>query len=427
MNNYLAYIIESGIVFSFLYLLYLLLFANTTFFNLNRLYLVTIVILSVIVPFINFNLTPENVLTRYAYEFDPVSITQTKITNSTPKLFIRILIYIYISGTVLFGLRFLFQLLKIFFIAKRAKTIKNDLVKIVVTDKNCSPFSFFNIIFLPREKEEDEVLVHELIHCRQGHSFDTIAMEAFTILQWFNPFVWLYRSSLKTVHEFLADEGVLLKGFNKPAYQHLLLEKAFDVRLSSLAANFNYSLLKKRIKMMTKNKSDKRSLLKYSLIVPFFMGMILYFGCTGKDEIKDAADKVIAAENEITPKNEITDENNQSATQEEVSQDKQIFVVVEEMPQFQGEQAEAFRKYLMLNVKYPELAKKNGISGKVFVQFVVDQQGKVTDAKILRGVHPLLDEEALRVVKSSPDWTPGKQRGQIVNVQFTVPITFGMK
>jgi TonB family protein len=101
-----------------------------------------------------------------------------------------------------------------------------------------------------------------------------------------------------------------------------------------------------------------------------------------------------------------------------------VFIVVEEMPSFQGQGGEGFREYLSKNIIYPEEAKKNKITGKVYVEFTVDAKGEVTDVKVVRSVHPLLDKEAVRVVESSPLWQPGKQKGKPVAVQFTFPIDF---
>ncbi len=101
-----------------------------------------------------------------------------------------------------------------------------------------------------------------------------------------------------------------------------------------------------------------------------------------------------------------------------------VFFIVEQMPQFNGMSQDAFREYLAQNLRYPESAKENGIEGRVFVQFTVKSDGSVADAKVVRGVDPALDREALRIVNDSPDWTPGRQQGQAVNVAFTFPVTF---
>ena len=103
---------------------------------------------------------------------------------------------------------------------------------------------------------------------------------------------------------------------------------------------------------------------------------------------------------------------------------KELFYIVEDMPDFQGGGQDAFRKYIAENLSYPERAVRDRFQGKVFVQFVVKADGSVADATIVRGVHPDLDREALRVVMSSPRWTPGRQKGQAVNVTFVFPVNF---
>ena len=110
---------------------------------------------------------------------------------------------------------------------------------------------------------------------------------------------------------------------------------------------------------------------------------------------------------------------------EEEFDDEEVFYIVEDMPTFNGgEPAVEFRKYIAQNLRYPDIAAENGISGRVIVQFAVSNVGKVVDAKVVAGVDPALDKEAMRVVMTSPSWTPGKQRGKAVKVLFTFPINF---
>jgi protein TonB len=104
--------------------------------------------------------------------------------------------------------------------------------------------------------------------------------------------------------------------------------------------------------------------------------------------------------------------------------EEEVFFIVEDMPSFEGKGQEGFREFISKNLRYPEIAAENGISGKVYVQFAVNSKGKVVDAIVVRGVDPALDMEAVRVVMSSPSWAPGKQRGKPVKVQFTFPINF---
>ena len=104
----------------------------------------------------------------------------------------------------------------------------------------------------------------------------------------------------------------------------------------------------------------------------------------------------------------------------------QVFFIVEEMPEFPGGDL-ALRKYIAQSVKYPVIAQENGIQGKVYVNFVVNEKGEVTQARIARGVDPSLDKEALRVINSLPRWKPGKQSGKPVKVSYTVPINFQLQ
>jgi protein TonB len=106
--------------------------------------------------------------------------------------------------------------------------------------------------------------------------------------------------------------------------------------------------------------------------------------------------------------------------------DTLLFYVIEEKPEFPGGQ-EALLTYIAKNTVYPDSAKENGIEGKVFISFVINKEGYVTRVKTIRSVHPLLDNEAVRVIESLPQWKPGKQRGQYVNVQFQIPINFTLK
>lgn len=112
--------------------------------------------------------------------------------------------------------------------------------------------------------------------------------------------------------------------------------------------------------------------------------------------------------------------------EEESEEERQIFMVVESMPEFPGGEA-ALYKYLAENIKYPQMAKESGIQGRVFVTFVVERDGRVTDVRVLRGIGGGCDEEAIRVVKGMPKWSPGKQRGKPVRVQYNLPVKFTLQ
>jgi TonB family protein len=218
---------------------------------------------------------------------------------------------------------------------------------------------------------------------------------------------------MKSIHEFLADEGVLKKGFLKSDYQTLILNEAMGLQVNNLTNNFNVSLLKNRIKMMTKTRSASWTLVKVMAAIPAFFAVLVFFtaGTVGN----------LAAQN--TQQQTKTTEEQKVVPQEKSQAAGPVFTVVETMPSFPGGQ-EAMSKYLATNIKYPENAKAKGIQGTVFITYVVETDGSVSNVKVLRGIESECDAEAFRVVSSMPKWTPGIQKGQAVRVQFNLPIKF---
>lgn len=147
-------------------------------------------------------------------------------------------------------------------------------------------------------------------------------------------------------------------------------------------------------------------------------------------EVLDIVDDDVEIEDDFDFDMEATDDTQYDFTtmisdDEEEIEEEEVFYIVEDMPTFNGgDPATEFRKYIAQNLRYPEIAAENGISGRVIVQFAVSRVGQVEDAVVVRSVDPALDKEAIRVVMSSPKWTPGKQRGKAVKVLFTFPINF---
>ena len=113
--------------------------------------------------------------------------------------------------------------------------------------------------------------------------------------------------------------------------------------------------------------------------------------------------------------------------EEEEVEEQEIFEVVEQMPEFPNGGMAGLMQYLSKNIKYPTIAQENGTQGRVTVQFVVNADGSIVDAKVIRGVDPYLDKEALRVINSMPKWKPGMQRGKAVRVKYTVPVMFRLQ
>jgi TonB family protein len=422
------FMLESGISLAIFALVYLLFLRNETFFGLNRIYLLASVCFSLILPFIHFQINTEMptvmldevtvTATGYQNLLQTVFIYSTNLTGAIEKTIqsIGLIRFIYILGTAVFLFLFLYRLLQIIVLIMNNESELNNGIRIVKIDRDTTPFSFFNFVFIDKNNANGsgmkEMLAHEMEHVRQRHSFDVLIFELLTIIQWFNPFIWLLKRSIRENHEFLADNGVLKPEVSSAAYRMLLINSAF-IQQPVFANNFNYSLIKIRIKMMTKIKSSKTAALKLSMGVLVTAGLLVIFGFDNEKyqiQEKKSPDK--------QAKIIVNDQQKSTQTEERVFGDPL------EQPTFQGGDLNKFKKWVQDNLKYPAKAKEKNISGKVYVQYVVSNTGDVVDVKVVRSVDPLLDEEAMRVVKSSPKWEPASSKGVKVKIQFTMPILF---
>lgn len=255
------------------------------------------------------------------------------------------------------------------------------------------------------------ILEHELVHIRKRHSLDNLLAGILMAVHWFNPFMWLIHKELKRVHEYEADRRAIEKTGSYRDYQALLFQQTFGVPYLSPINNFN-SFIKKRLLMLRKSNSS-RNFSRVFVFIPLAVALIFAFACSESNN-SDSADKSSErVEKEVAKK---------SNTSEEASED--VFIVVEDMPKFQGGNVADFREYVQQKLTYPEEAKEKGLEGTSYVKFIVNTKGEVEDVEVIRSAHPVLDQAATEAIKNSPDWEPGKQRGQKVKVKFTVPIVF---
>jgi TonB family protein len=424
------FVFESGVSLIIFTLVYLLFLRRETFFRLNRIYLMAAVLFSVLLPFIHFQansalpsfMLGEVAVTAMRYQnlLQTVTVYGTKLSGTFEQTIrsIGLIRFIYLSGTAFFLLLFLNRLLQITSLILYNESERKDGICIIKIDRDTTPFSFFNFVFINRNNLDSpgmkEMVAHETEHVRQGHSFDVLILELLTILQWFNPFIWLLKRSIRENHEFLADHGVLKPGVSSAAYRLLLLGSSYELQ-PVIANNFNYSLIKIRIKMITQIKSSKTAALKLSLGLMVTAALLMSFAF-------DKETYTIQDNQSVNQPTEAVVSN-----QQETKQTKdQVYKVVEQMPEFPGGDL-ALRTYIGKEVKYPDDAIKAGIQGKVYVTFVVSKDGKVINPKIIRSASPRLDKEALRVIGSMPKWIPGKQKGKNVDVSYTLPISFALK
>ena len=251
------------------------------------------------------------------------------------------------------------------------------------------------------ENEWTMVYTHEEEHTRQRHYIDLLLAELSLILSWWNPAMWLLRRDLSLNLEHLADDAVLAQGIEGKPYQYQLLRCATDCSVSPLYNPYNGSNnLKERIKMMNKKNSSKRAIQRLWLALPVAALTLL-----GGNYLlaRPVAERLPLLQN--------------------IGDEDPIYKTCEVLPQFPGGNDKLFL-WLAEEVRYPKEAEAKSIEGRVLVHFIVEKDGSVSSPTIMQSVDPLLDAEALRVVGKMPKWTPGKLKGKVVRVSFTLPIHF---
>ncbi|NPA35383.1 MAG: M56 family metallopeptidase [Chlorobi bacterium] len=429
MEFLINFLFESGVSIALLTTVYLFFLRRETFFKQNRIFLITTILFSLLLPFFKLPvpsqqmpvMLPEVTVAPYTDIVGSFMVYGGILSDSFSRVVsaTSILGYVYLTGALLFFAIFLTRVVQILMLIRKGGVEEKDGYKQVVLEGSFSPFSFLNYVFVSKGDENDantkKMLLHELEHIRQGHTVDVIILEILTVFQWFNPFLWLLKRMVRENHEFLADRAVLSKGVNRGVYKQLLLHQHVG-RQYVISNSFNYSLIKNRMKMMSKMQSSKLAGLKYIFGVATIFTLLITFGC--EDKIKLDLESV---RKEKLQAEEILQEL--KSTNDSTEKEEPVFFVVDEMPEFPGGEKELHR-YIATSVNYPEIARKKGIQGRVYVSFIVSKTGEVKNVKLARGVDKVLDEEAMRVVKEMPDWKPGKQRGENVNVSFTVPINF---
>jgi TonB family protein len=607
MHDMLFYFIKSGIAMALFYGIYRIFMEKDTNHGLNRFYLAGTMMLSLVLPVLPVEkllIVDQSIgMPVFVTPAQPaVPATAFELSNGSGVHLSGLAVarIVYLCGITLLVGTLWFQLFKLFTIRKAGKE-KYGALKLIYVHKNITPFSILNSVYLNNESRHDPkiktILDHEYAHFRSLHYIDLILFELITIFQWFNPFTWLFVSSLKEVHEYQADAAVLRKGEGTGSYQALLVNQVTGTDVFRLANGFSKSLTKKRLIMMTKMESKKGAWLKALLALPVLAILLIANAARTPAGLSEAEDYIVsgkvveAASGEAMPgvsvvwkgttwgtvtgmngdfilevKDEnavvvysfvgymtahtegagsytvkmerkiyeikqveeiqeklvpevegfivngrvieastgepvpgvnvicrgtttgtITDGNGdfvlkvkdkdaeviyamvgfetastrgegnftvklnketgqktgphaangavimttkKGASKDLVTVDdahgpKEVFYIVEDMPKFQGKNPhQTCIRYVQEHLEYPEEAREKGLEGTVQVFFVVDTKGRVTKARVKKSVHPLLDKAALKAVNDMPDWTPGKQRGKPVAVQFEIPVEF---
>ena len=454
MGLFFIYSLKVALCLTAFYLVYKLLLSRETFFGFNRAVLLGMAGVSLLLPLVRFTVesAPEPVGGFVVVE----DIVMQAVAADAPGFSVtaaQVCFAIYIIGVAFFACREVWSLLCLRRMLRGGRVVGRDGgVKTVVVKGDVSPFSWMGNIVISEKDYRDRpeyILLHERAHIAGRHSFDILLCDVLIVFQWFNPAAWLLKAELQSVHEYEADRRVLSSGVNAADYQLLLIRKAVGDKLFSMANNLTQSSLKKRITMMLKKKSNPWSRARMLVAVPVAAVAVVAFATPKAESLSN----VIESESEALVSKVMpavkaqADGSSQGATEMAAADaapvkaeaeaqpkadapeaivpdgDDKVYDVVEQQPEFPGGTS-GLAKWLGDNIKYPAEAAKQGIEGRVIVQFVVGIDGTVSNVKLMRPVNPLLDQEALRVVTAMPKWTPGKQDGKPVAVKYTIPVTF---
>ena len=448
----LIYQIKVGLCLIAFYLLWKLLLSRETFHRFNRVALLTTIALAMVLPWVRLSLDVAAPVAQQMVVLEDLIVTpngqvttpQTSLSGTGIATVVYFIGMALVAAWLLHGQWNLRRLMK-----KGRREALPGGVTLHVVPGDMSPFSYFSHIVINEQDYRDnprEILVHEQAHIDLHHSLDVMFWSLVALFQWWNPAAWLLGRELRQVHEYEADMAVLNQGVDVKQYQLLLIRKSVGDQLFSMANNFNYQSLKKRIRMMTMNKSSRWNTLRALAVVPVIALALLAFANTEsvaavvtasvqqdnavQSEMQSPEPLQVEAvtqpvEAEAVP--EVVEMNTEEQAPEETEpQSKKVYNSVEQMPEFPGGAAGLMR-YLQENIKYPPEAAKNNIEGRVIVQFIIDETGQVGEVKVVRSVSDELDAEAVRVVKTLPKFEPGRQDGEAVAVWYTLPISFKLQ
>ena len=427
----IEYLIPIAIGLMVLWVAYRLLFTNSNRFQFNRFYLLSAMLFSLALPLFGFLMgqnSPQvvafkqNLLGGFMLKEitiscgEPTAVTLPEVEVATPTRIHfslwQVLGVIYLIGVAVMALLFLFKMAKLVAMIIRSPKRKMDGYTMVFTHKEHGPYSFFRYAFFTDENVNPDIIRHELSHISHHHSWDILMVELMKIFQWFNPFIYFYKRELQSLHEYIADDDVVATGADKRNYMMLILQQCTAVDFSDMSNNFSLILTKKRIKMITKHEKAKGFWWKLLATLPVLALLLIVNARASAKKVKKTDETVYEFSTKDITNIKIKKVDNDS-----------IYQIVEVMPEFPGG-TEKMMDYLSKNIKYPEAAKEKGISGRVFLSFVIEKDGAVSNVKVAKGIGKECDDEALRVVKAMPKWKPGLQKGKPVRVNYMLPIFF---
>ncbi|MDO1451428.1 M56 family metallopeptidase [Rhodocytophaga aerolata] len=476
-----TYLLESSTCLAVLYLFFRLLLYKEPLLQTNRFFILTAVLLSLLIPALHIPLAEKVVFASPMFLLQEVTATGTAKTDPFPAE--KYALYAYVCIGISLLLRTLWQIGKLLYFSRTSPARKTGAYQLILTDGKLPTFSFFRLLFWDNsqplsEEQQEQILQHELTHIRQWHSLDILFLEVVKAFFWFHPAVYLFKKGLQQTHEYLADAAVV-KEHNRDSYIQLMVAQVVETSTLTLINPFSQLKTTNRIMMLHKLSQAKPSLWKIALSLPLIAVLTLIYSCDTTSEelspesntstsitnyedvlnkykqkypdiwigsiiteqipgssrtVKVVVENVHNASDKLNIEKEIAQaisNSIKSGLEQEplapppppIPADEKIYRVVEHQPEPTGGFGELMR-YLGENIRYPEEARKKGIEGKVFLQFVVNTNGSISDVQVLKGIGNGCDEEAIRVLKAMPSWKPGLQKGEPVNVLMAIPINF---
>ncbi len=394
------------------------------------------------------------------------------------------MIYLYLAGLILFFILFFIRIASLILLFKSSKKYNWKNYLVAESEKEHGSFSFFRFIFLGQvnkltEPEKQEILNHEEVHAEKIHSLDIVIMNMLRIVFWFNPVLHFYQKSLVQIHEYEADARSV-EGREVNAYCNLLARVALQTNGYTIANHFTNSLILKRINMM---KTVQKKIKHWKVAMAAISVMLIFFVVACQDQVMqdiqaitdnssaatllpEKVEAELAKLRQSNPKAEyIVMEMNEEGKKKLEELDKnedfnkniismsviktedQSFVILQKgdktdmLSEMTAKEGEVFTiveeiaapiggypvlyEYIAKNIKYPLEARNKGIEGKVFIEFIVNDNGTLSDFAAIKGIGAGCDEEAVQILKNCPiSWNPAKQRGKSVRQRLVIPVTF---
>ena len=308
MNSFVNYIIESGISLGLFSMVYFVFLRNETFFKANRVFLLFAVIFSSVLPLLHLKVflpgrtvLPVGAGSGSGNMLEGVTVYSSGLSRSLVGFITssQMIVVVYLAIVFVCAVLLLFRISQIVKVVRKSEVVPKMGVKFVYIEENSSPYSFLRYLFVSRSLENkpgwEKMLAHESEHIRQGHTVDILILELISLFQWFNPFFWMMRRVIKENHEYMADRAVLNKGVPVDLYKQILVSQWVGNQFA-IANNFNSSLIKLRLKMMTKIKSSKLAGLRYISGGIMAFALLLAFACEDKEPVVEKANPELLSE-----------------------------------------------------------------------------------------------------------------------------------